>query len=325
MIRTPLRPFIDFTYAAHRVDAAGTAPAVLEIGMVLLLAVGAGWSPAASACPRSPGYLGVGLIVRPSRRGYVADPSPAAGLADVGVVLLLFEVGIEGQSPAWAAKTKPSCGRHPPRSSSRALPRRHRVSPWVELCRLSADRTVDRPVFKRRRRQHHPQPEADYQPRDRGSASTWSVMQDMTGCVRPGAPCRHGACRPIRRRCRRLHRRVRGAGRGAAGRCPASSTGSTVSTTCSSSLQWAAVGAAAWEQLAGVAWPSPLSCGPGGRRKSLPRPRRGAGSYRSETCSPCCSSCQLNSSRPVGDAWRLAVAGLSADAVLIAKVVRFCC
>ncbi|TMD64843.1 MAG: hypothetical protein E6I84_11785, partial [Chloroflexi bacterium] len=41
------------------------------------------------------GYLAVGLIVSPFTPGYVADRHQLQLLADVGVVLLLFEVGIE--------------------------------------------------------------------------------------------------------------------------------------------------------------------------------------------------------------------------------------
>lgn len=72
-----------------------TAPAVLEIGMVLLLAVGAGWLARRAGLPAVLGYLGVGLIVSPFTPGYVADRGQLQVLADVGVVLLLFEVGIE--------------------------------------------------------------------------------------------------------------------------------------------------------------------------------------------------------------------------------------
>jgi Kef-type K+ transport system membrane component KefB len=42
-----------------------TAPAVLEIGMVLLLAVGAGWLARRIGLPAVLGYLAVGLIVSP--------------------------------------------------------------------------------------------------------------------------------------------------------------------------------------------------------------------------------------------------------------------
>jgi CPA2 family monovalent cation:H+ antiporter-2 len=72
-----------------------TAPAVLEIGMVLLFAVGAGWLARRVGVPAVLGYLAVGLVVSPFTPGYVADRGQLQVLADVGVVLLLFEVGIE--------------------------------------------------------------------------------------------------------------------------------------------------------------------------------------------------------------------------------------
>src|SRR5712671_8166543 len=72
-----------------------TAPAVLEIGILLLLAVGAGWLARRIGLPAVLGYLAVGLIVSPFTPGYVADRGQLQVLADVGVVLLLFEVGIE--------------------------------------------------------------------------------------------------------------------------------------------------------------------------------------------------------------------------------------
>src|SRR5467141_213014 len=72
-----------------------TAPAVLEIGLLLLLAVAAGWLARRIGLPAVLGYLVVGLIVSPFTPGYVADRRQLQVLADVGVVLLLFEVGIE--------------------------------------------------------------------------------------------------------------------------------------------------------------------------------------------------------------------------------------
>ena len=72
-----------------------TAPAVLEIGLLLLLAVAAGWLARRFGLPAVIGYLMVGLIVSPFTPGYVVDRRQLQVLADVGVVLLLFEVGIE--------------------------------------------------------------------------------------------------------------------------------------------------------------------------------------------------------------------------------------
>ena len=72
-----------------------TAPAVLEIGLLLLLAVAAGGLARRLGLPAVVGYLVVGLIVSPFTPGYVADRRQLQVLADIGVVLLLFEVGIE--------------------------------------------------------------------------------------------------------------------------------------------------------------------------------------------------------------------------------------
>ena len=72
-----------------------TAPAIFEIGFVLLLAVAAGWLARRLGLPAVIGYIVVGLAVSPFTPGYVADRNRLQLLADIGVVLLLFEVGIE--------------------------------------------------------------------------------------------------------------------------------------------------------------------------------------------------------------------------------------
>jgi CPA2 family monovalent cation:H+ antiporter-2 len=68
---------------------------VFEIGLVLLLAALAGWGARRIGLPAVVGYLLAGLIVSPFTPGYVADRHQVEVLADIGVVLLLFEVGIE--------------------------------------------------------------------------------------------------------------------------------------------------------------------------------------------------------------------------------------
>lgn len=72
-----------------------TAPAILDIGVVLLVAAVAGWIARRFGLPAVLGYLATGLIVSPFTPGYVADRHQLQLFADVGVVLLLFEVGIE--------------------------------------------------------------------------------------------------------------------------------------------------------------------------------------------------------------------------------------
>jgi CPA2 family monovalent cation:H+ antiporter-2 len=72
-----------------------TAPAVLDLGLLLLLAALAGKLARRLGLPAVIGYLVVGVAVSPFTPGYVANRDQLAVLADVGVVLLLFEVGIE--------------------------------------------------------------------------------------------------------------------------------------------------------------------------------------------------------------------------------------
>lgn len=62
---------------------------------MLLAAAVAGAGSRALGFPAVLGYLIVGLFVGPFTPGYVADRRQIQVLADVGVVLLLFEVGIE--------------------------------------------------------------------------------------------------------------------------------------------------------------------------------------------------------------------------------------
>jgi len=72
-----------------------TAGPILEIGALLLAAAVAGWGARRVGLPAVVGYLAVGLAVSPFTPGYVANREQLQLLADLGVVLLLFEVGIE--------------------------------------------------------------------------------------------------------------------------------------------------------------------------------------------------------------------------------------
>src|SRR6476646_3014473 len=72
-----------------------TAGPILEIGVLLLGAVGAGWLARRIGLPAVVGYLALGIVVSLFTPGYVADHDQLELLADVGVVLLLFEVGME--------------------------------------------------------------------------------------------------------------------------------------------------------------------------------------------------------------------------------------
>ena len=139
--------------------------------MLLLLAALAGWLARRLRLPAIVGYLAVGLLVSPFTPGYVADHEQLQLLADVGVVLLLFEVGIEvdvarlrrehGQL-LWAAPLQTvitaaiataaaTLAGLPPFGAGAVGPRR-------------------RDVVERRHRQHHPEPAPDDDARDRGGA-----------------------------------------------------------------------------------------------------------------------------------------------------------
>jgi CPA2 family monovalent cation:H+ antiporter-2 len=72
-----------------------TAPAILDLGLLLLLAALAGYGARRFGLPAVIGYLAVGVVVSPFTPGYVANRDQLSILADIGVVLLLFEVGIE--------------------------------------------------------------------------------------------------------------------------------------------------------------------------------------------------------------------------------------
>lgn len=72
-----------------------TAPLVLDVGIVLLAAATLGYGARRIGLPSVAGYLLTGLLVSPFTPGFVADGNQLSILADIGVVLLLFEVGIE--------------------------------------------------------------------------------------------------------------------------------------------------------------------------------------------------------------------------------------
>ena len=72
-----------------------TAPLVLNVGVVLIAAATMGFAARRLGLPAVFGYILTGLLVSPFTPGFVADNDQLALLADIGVVLLLFEVGIE--------------------------------------------------------------------------------------------------------------------------------------------------------------------------------------------------------------------------------------
>jgi CPA2 family monovalent cation:H+ antiporter-2 len=72
-----------------------TALTVAEIGGILLAAAIAGYVARRAGLPATVGYLLVGVLVSPFTPGYVADRHQVQLFADIGVVFLLFEVGLE--------------------------------------------------------------------------------------------------------------------------------------------------------------------------------------------------------------------------------------
>jgi K+:H+ antiporter len=72
-----------------------TAPIIAELGGLLLAAAAAGWVARRAGLPAVVGYLAVGVAVSPFTPGFVAHREQLHVLADIGVILLLFEVGIE--------------------------------------------------------------------------------------------------------------------------------------------------------------------------------------------------------------------------------------
>jgi len=121
-----------------------TAPAIFEIGFVLLVAAIAGWLARRAGLPAVLGYLATGLLVSPFTPGYVADRHQLQVFADVGVVLLLFEVGIEldvaelGRERGSLFWPAPSCSA----SASRSLP----ASLWSTSPAAGGARPMRRPT-----------------------------------------------------------------------------------------------------------------------------------------------------------------------------------
>jgi CPA2 family monovalent cation:H+ antiporter-2 len=155
---------------------------VFEIGMILLLAVGAGWLARRLGLPAVLGYLGAGLIVSPFTPGYVADRNQLQVLADVGVVLLLFEVGIEvnplrlgreHRAVLWAAPAQVVITSVATAGVAFLLGVSLAGAALIGLCIALSSSVVVVNITRSRRRTTNPATEA--------ALLSWSVMQDMTG------------------------------------------------------------------------------------------------------------------------------------------------
>jgi K+:H+ antiporter len=167
-------------YAAQTVDH--SAPAIFDIGLVLLLAAAAGWLARRVGLPAVVGYMAVGLAISPFTPGYVADREQIQLLADVGVVLLLFEVGIEldvvrlgreQRSLAWASPVQTALTTAVGAAALylAGLPPLAAAILGLGVA-LSSGVVVVNITRSRRRTTDHPTEEA---------LLGWSVLQDVTG------------------------------------------------------------------------------------------------------------------------------------------------
>src|SRR6202165_5733264 len=150
--------------------------------MVLLLAVGAGWVSRRLGLPAVLGYLGAGLVVSPFTPGYVADRQQLQLLADVGVVLLLFEVGIEVNPLRLGREHRVVLWSAPAQVLITSLASGGLVfllgvslagSALIGLSIALSSSVVVVNITRSRRRTTNPATEA--------ALLSWSVLQDMTG------------------------------------------------------------------------------------------------------------------------------------------------
>jgi CPA2 family monovalent cation:H+ antiporter-2 len=128
------------------------------------------------------GYLGAGLIVSPFTPGYVADRNQLQVLADVGVVLLLFEVGIEvnplrlgreHRAVLWAAPVQVIITTLASGGIAFLLGVSLAGAALIGLSIALSSSVVVVNITRSRRRTTNPATEA--------ALLSWSVMQDMTG------------------------------------------------------------------------------------------------------------------------------------------------
>jgi CPA2 family monovalent cation:H+ antiporter-2 len=159
-----------------------TAPLVLDVGVVLLLAATLGFLARKIGLPAIIGYLLTGLLVSPFTPGYVAGSEQIAVLADIGVVLLLFEVGIEidlrrlrneQRAIFWAAPLQIALGIAigTPIFLLLGIPLAGALLGSLSIAMSSSVVIVN--IVRSRRRTTNPQTET--------ALLGWSVMQDITG------------------------------------------------------------------------------------------------------------------------------------------------
>ncbi len=161
-----------------------TAPAIFELGLMLLFAVAAGWSARRVRLPAVLGYLLVGFVVSPFTPGYVADRHQLQLLADVGVVLLLFEVGIEinpfrlggaQRGVLWAAPAQVLLTTLLTGAGAMGLGLSLAAASLIGLSVAMSSSVVVVNITRSRRRATNPATDA--------ALLNWSVLQDMTGVI----------------------------------------------------------------------------------------------------------------------------------------------
>src|SRR6187397_1960574 len=70
------------------------APLITTIAVALLMAFILGFAAQKAKLSPIVGYLVAGVVIGPYTGGYVADADIAAQLAEIGVILLMFGVGL---------------------------------------------------------------------------------------------------------------------------------------------------------------------------------------------------------------------------------------
>ena len=159
-----------------------TAPLVLDIGVVLLIAATLGLLARRLGLPAIMGYLATGLLVSPFTPGYIAGAPQLTLLADIGVVLLLFEVGIEidlkrlgkeQKSLFWAAPLQVGLGILVGTPIFLLLDIPMMGATLLALCIAMSSSVVIVNITRSKRRTTEPNTE--------NALLGWSVLQDITG------------------------------------------------------------------------------------------------------------------------------------------------
>jgi predicted Kef-type K+ transport protein len=90
-----------------------SAPLISTLVFGLVLAFGFGLVAQRLRLPPLIGYLLAGIAIGPFTPGFVADQSIANQLAEIGVILLMFGVGLHERARALIADERHWCRGHP--------------------------------------------------------------------------------------------------------------------------------------------------------------------------------------------------------------------